>query len=194
MKRPKLTDKQLAFCREYVKNGYNATQAMISAGYKAASARVEGHRLLTNPNVKERIEHHKTHLEELLNISKSRIINEHKKLAFSSIAHLHNTWIERKDFDQLTDEERSTIAEIDTKIIKKVATEFKDGEFEAVPYEVEYVKIRLFDKQKALDSISKIMGYDAAQKVDLTTGGNVLPITEIVVKHSTIEDASTGGN
>jgi hypothetical protein len=38
-----------------IKNGGNATQAAIAAGYSESGARVEGHRLLTNANIQERI-------------------------------------------------------------------------------------------------------------------------------------------
>ena len=150
----KLTDKQLAFCREYVKNGYNGTQAVISAGYSSKGADVQAVQLLGNIKIKQRIDHHKQHLEELLHISKSKVLSEHRKLAFSSMAHLHNTWIERKEFDQLTDDQKECISEITTKVEKKNS---KTGE----AILDEWVKIKLYDKQKSLDAISKIMGYDA---------------------------------
>lgn len=43
------------FIREYLKD-LNATRAAIAAGYSENGARVQGVRLLTNPNVKKRIE------------------------------------------------------------------------------------------------------------------------------------------
>lgn len=153
MKR-KLTHKAAAFCREYVKNGYNATRAAIVAGYSKKTAGSIGHEILKKPEIQERIEHHKNHLEELLNISKSRVLSEHRKIAFSSIAHLHNTWIERKEFDQLTDDVVECIQEITSKVEKKPAA---TGEM----ITDELVRIRLYDKQKALDAIAKIMGYEA---------------------------------
>lgn len=159
MKGDKLTGKQQAFCREYVKNGYNGMQAAISAGYSKKGANVIASNLLTNINIKARVEHHKTHLEELLNLSKSRVLKEHMKIAMSSIAHLHNTWIERKAFEELTDDQKECIAEITTQ-----TRNIMSGE-QAV--EVEFVKIKLYDKQKALDSITKLMGYDAPVRSEL---------------------------
>ena len=162
MKGQKLTDRQQAFCREYVKNGYNGLQAAISVGYSKHTAKQIANENLTKPYIRERIDHHKNHLEELLNISKSRIINEHKKLAFSSIAHLHNSWIERKEFEQLTNDQKECIAEISTSVQKKNIGSYDQPEV----VDVEFVKIKLYDKQKALDSISKIMGYDAPMKFE----------------------------
>jgi len=156
-----LTGKELIFCAEYVRNGWNGSQAAISAGYAEGSARQEAQRMLTKVYIRERIEYHKTHTEELLNISRERIIKEHLKMALSSIAHLHNTWIERKEFESLTDDQKECIQEISTSIQKKNIGTAKHPEI----VDVEYIKIKLYDKQKSLDSISKIMGYDAPIKM-----------------------------
>lgn len=43
------------FCLEYAASG-NATQAAIAAGYSAQTARSQGNRLLTNVDIKARIE------------------------------------------------------------------------------------------------------------------------------------------
>lgn len=49
-----LTDKQRAFCEEYVIDS-NATQAFIRAGYAKGGARVNASKLLTNNNIKSYI-------------------------------------------------------------------------------------------------------------------------------------------
>lgn len=51
-----LNERQEAFCREYVANGFNATAACIKAGYSEDSAAVQGSQNLRNPKIKERIE------------------------------------------------------------------------------------------------------------------------------------------
>ncbi len=53
MKRP--NNRREKFVSEYVKDG-NATKAAIRAGYSAKSARVTGHRLLTNDALRQRLE------------------------------------------------------------------------------------------------------------------------------------------
>jgi phage terminase small subunit len=157
-----LTDKEKAFCIEYIKD-WNATRAAIAAGYSEHTAREIGCQNLAKIHIKEQIDWNKAHLEEVLNISKSKVLAEHFKIAFSSIAHLHNTWIERKDFEQLTNDQKECIAEIDTKVIRQVNKRTEELE------EIEYVRVKLYDKQKALDAISKIMGYDAPSKISLDT-------------------------
>jgi len=160
-KKRKLTYKEQAFCIEYVKNGYNATQAAIKAGYSERTARQIATENLSKPHIQEKVQHHKDHLEELLNISISLILSEHKKIALSSIAHMYDTWIERKEFEKLTDEQKACIQEISTK------TETFPT-LTGAPVQVDYVKIKLYDKQKALDAITKIMGYDAPVKAELS--------------------------
>lgn len=52
----KLTMKQKLFINEYLSNGFNATQAAISAGYSEKTARVIGQENLCKPYIKEEIE------------------------------------------------------------------------------------------------------------------------------------------
>ncbi|WP_424765704.1 terminase small subunit [Paenibacillus sp. sgz302251] len=52
----KLPEKQEVFIYEYFKNGFNATQAAIAAGYKEKTAYSSGNGLLKKTKVKEAIE------------------------------------------------------------------------------------------------------------------------------------------
>lgn len=172
----RLTAKQERFCYEYCMD-FNATQAAIRSGYSEKTAGVIGCENLTKPYIQSRIKEMQDKLAETAGVSKLRVLSEHMKLAFSSIAHLHNTWIHRKDFELLTDEQKSCIAEIDTKI--KTEYEYDpNNPKEKNPISVEYVRIKLYDKQKALDSISKMLGFDAATKIDLT----IPSLPDIIIK------------
>lgn len=155
-----LTDKQEKFCYEYCFD-FNATQAAIRAGYSENTARSIASQLLTKVNIQDRIKLMQDNLAETAGVSRLRVLSEHMKLAFNSIAHLHNTWIKLRDFEDLTDDQRACIAEISTQTRTQ-----KVGEEEFI--DVDYVKIKLYDKQKALDSISKMLGFDAPSKIDVT--------------------------
>jgi phage terminase small subunit len=167
-----LTEKQKAFCREYIRE-WNATHSYLVAYPNTKNentAGVEAFRLLRNPKIEEYITEIQKNREKLSGLSFLKVIEEHKKLAFSSIAHLHNTWIERKDFELLTEDQKTCIAEISTQVRKNT-----DGD--GTPIDVEFIKIKLYDKQKALDSISKMLGYDAPIKTAFTDkDGNNSPI------------------
>ena len=162
-----LNDRQEKFCYEYCLD-FNATRAAIKAGYSEKTARSIASTLLTNVNIQARIKKMQDNLAETAGLSRLRVLNEHMKMAFSSIAHLHNTWIERKDFEQLTEDQKACIAEIDTKI--RTEYEYNPESEERKPVRVEYVRVKLYDKQKALDSISKMLGFDAPTKIAVEVG------------------------
>jgi phage terminase small subunit len=179
-----LTDKQEKFCYEYCLD-FNATRAAISAGYSENSARSQASQLLTKLNIQNRIKEMQDNLAQTAGISRLKVLLEHQKLAFSSIAHLHNTWIERKEFELLTDIQKECIQEIDTKTQHKTVWEYNEDteKKDPVDYTVEYVKIKLYDKQKALDSISKMLGFDAPLKTEIDIKSLSLP-TIILKRHS----------
>lgn len=179
-----LTERNKIFCREYIFD-WNATRS-----YKTVypnikdddSAAAASSRLLSNVKIQEYIELIQKDLEKLAGISRMKVISEHMKMAFSSIAHLHNTWIERKEFESLTEDQRSCIAEIDTKI--KTEYEYNADSEKREPIRVEYVRIKLYDKQKALDSISKMLGYDAPIKTEVDIKSLSLPEITITTKNA----------
>lgn len=159
-----LTEKQKAFCREYIYD-WNATRAAKAAGYSEDTAFSIGAENLTKPLIQGYISEIQKDLEKVAGISRLQVINEHLKIARSSIAHLHLTWITRKDFENLTDDQKACIAEISTQVKRFIEYDIK-GEPNNV--EVEYVKIKLYDKQKSLDSISKMLGYNEAEKLSIS--------------------------
>lgn len=163
-----LTEKERAFCHEYIIDWNGARSARV-AGYSEKSCKEIAFQNLTKLHIKEYIASIRENIEEESGITKLRVIKEHEKLAFSSIAHLHDTWITRKDFEALTDDQKASISEIDTKVFKK---DIALGDEPTNIVDVEHIKIKLHDKNKALDSISKLLGYNLAEKVDLTTKGD----------------------
>lgn len=172
-----LTAKQEKFCYEYCMD-FNATQAAIRSGYSEKTAGVIGNENLKKPYIQSRIKEMQDNLAETAGISRLKVVSEHMKLAFSSIAHLHNTWIERKEFESLTDDQKTCIAEIDTKI--RTEYEYNADLKEKEPIRVEYVRIKLYDKQKALDSISKMLGFDAPTKMQVGIDIDNLP--DIIIR------------
>lgn len=176
-----LNEKQRKFCREYIRE-WNALRSYMVAYPKIKSynaAGVQANKILKNPHVQAYIAEIQKNLEEVAQVSRLKVINEHLKIAFSSIAHLHNTWIERKDFESLTDDQKACIAEIDTKI--KTEYEFDpENPKEKKAIKVEYIRVKLYDKQKSLDSISRMLGYDAPTKIAAALSFTDIP--EVIIK------------
>lgn len=163
-----LTEQQRRFCKHYAKC-LNGTEAYMKA-YDVSTddvAAASASRMLSNVKIIEYLEYLKTNIEEALDLSKLKVVQEHQRMAFSSIANLHNTWITRKEFDLLSEDEKACIQEISTKTQKLYANGSEIGE------EV-YVKIKLYDKQKSLESISKMLGYDSPTKVQFMGGVPVI--------------------
>lgn len=71
----KLTDKQQAFCIEYMKD-FNATQAVIKAGYSEKGAKTMGSQLLANINVASEIKRLQEKAGKKHHITKAVIIDE----------------------------------------------------------------------------------------------------------------------
>ena len=162
----KLTIKQENFCNYYVECG-NASEAYRRAfscdGWKDKSVWEKASALLSNVKVESRVKELQEERKEQSDITKDRILTELSNIAFSSIAHLHNTWIERKDFEMLTEKQKSSIKSISTKILKKNVGTNENPEI----IDVEYVKIELYDKIKAIERICKMLGYDEPTVLEL---------------------------
>ncbi len=161
----KLTPKQIIFCHEYVVD-WNASRACRVAGYSKNSANEQGCQNLAKLNIKEYIDFIQKDLAKLANVSALKNVQELSKIAYSSIAHLHNSWIDLKEFESLTDDQKSAIESIDTK------TEAVNLGEETLT--VKYVKIKLYSKTQALDMINKMLGWNAPIKTDLTSKGKEL--------------------
>lgn len=165
-----LNEKQKRFCYEYIKD-FNGTQAAIRAGYSKTSATSTSSEILSYPNVQDFLKTltDKTakKFEAKYDVTIERVNDEFAKIAFSSIAHLHNTWITRKEFEELTPDQKDCIQEIKTRV-KKYKTD--NGDI----VEDEEIQIKLYDKQRALENLGKHLGYyleDNKQKTPTIISG-----------------------
>jgi len=156
----KLTEKERIFCHQYIID-WNGARAAREAGYSEDTAKQ-----IAYENIKDDI-------EKEAGISKLRQINELAKIAYSSIAHLHNTWIELKDFELLTDEQKEAIESIETKIEAKQSYNFETDKKEMI--DVKYVKVKLYSKLNAIDQLNKMLGYNAPEKQEVNQTINVSP-------------------
>lgn len=168
----KLTAREECFCYQYVLH-LNATKACILAGYSEKTAYAAGSRLLKNVKVQEKIKYLKDNLAETAEISALRVLKEHEKIAFTDAGQLRDSWMSLKDFDLLSEEQKSIIQEITTK-------ETKYGK---------EVKIKLYDKQKSLDSITQMLGFNAPEKLEHTgkDGKDLIPPARILTKEEAAE-------
>ena len=158
-----LTDKQERFCLKYVEC-LNASEAYAfayecSPSMKRTTIAHRAAELLRLPHVQKRIEYLKNHLAEASGVSALRVLREHCRIAFADGTRLRTGWMTLKDFESLTDDERALVRSVETKT-RKVPTP------EGATVLEEWVKVTTYDKQKALDSIAAMLGYNAPQKIE----------------------------
>ena len=171
-KASKLTIKQEKFCNKYLECG-NASEAYRYA-YDCSkmsdnSVWCNASQLLADTKVAQRLEYLKSHLAEAAGITALQIIREHQKIAFSDATRIRNGWMSLKEFESLTDDEKACIRSVETKQTKRT-TPMGDEVID------EQVKITCYDKQKALDSIVSMLGYNAPEKIANTDSkGNDIP-------------------
>lgn len=167
-----LTIKQEKFCNKYLECGnaseayrfaYDCSNMSDNVIYNKASE------MLDKGEIRVRIDYLKSHLAEAAGISALQIIREHQKIAFSDATRIRDGWMDLKDFEALSEDEKACIKSIETKRTKRVTPMGED-------IIDEQVKITCYDKQKALDSIVNMLGYNAPAKVANTDSeGNDIP-------------------
>ena len=172
MAKASLTIKQEKFCNKYLECGnaskayryaYDCSKMSDNAIWNSASL------LMDDPKVTQRIDYLKNHLAEAAGITALQIIREHQKIAFSDATRIRNGWMSLKEFESLTDDEKACIRSVETKQTKRT-TPMGDEVID------EQVKITCYDKQKALDSIVSMLGYNAPEKIANTDSkGNDIP-------------------
>jgi phage terminase small subunit len=116
-------------------------------------------------------------------------LKEHEKIAFADAGQLRDGWIALKDFEALTEGQKACIQEVTSRQVKKV-----NDEGEVIVEE--WVKIKLYDKQKSLDSIKDMLGFDAPEKREITgrNGRDLFPCPITVEVIDKREDVRVNDN
>ena len=186
----KLSIKQENFCNYYLECG-NASEAYRRAyscsNMKDESINRKAVELLSNGKITARVRELQEEQKNKSDITKEKILDELSSIAFSSIADMHNSWIKRAEFDKLTSKQKSAIKCISTKILKKNIGTSDDPEI----VDVEYVKIELHDKLKAIERISKMLGWDAPEKFNVTSSKEEPIVIQVIDRREDIANADT---
>ena len=186
----KLSIKQENFCNYYLECG-NASEAYrraYSCNSKSDKAiGVDAFKLLNYPKITLRIKELQEEQKNKSDITKEKILEELSSIAFSSIADMHSSGIERSEFENLTSRQKSAIKSISTKILKKNIGTNDDPEI----VDVEYVKIELHDKLKAIERICKMFGWDAPEKLDVTSSKEEPIVIQVIDKREDVINAGS---
>ena len=175
-----LTEKQRIFCERYCTH-WNATKAAIEAGYSEKTANEQGSQNLAKLSVREYIKFIKDNAFEFAGISALRNAQELAKVAYGSGADIRKAWESLEEWEQLPDEVKATIAEVTTttRVIKTMGGDEETGA--SIIQAIESVKVKQYDKLKALEMLNKMGGYNAAEKVETSNpDGSLRPKTTII--------------
>lgn len=155
------TAKQQRFCEEYLID-LNATRAYKAVyGIKSDNiAAVNASKLLRNPKVKEFIAERQKDLSNKLQITQEMVLEGYRKLAFYDVRKFYDKKGKLIDVTKLDDE-----------------TAFALAGFEIA--EDNTKKIKISDRKGALDSISRVLGFNAPEKVDHTTKGKSINTSKL---------------
>lgn len=171
----KLTPKQQRFVDEY-QIDLNATQAAIRAGYATGkSAEVQGVRLLGNAKVAKAISDAQERRSKRLEVDADRILRELMRIGMSDVRKLFTEDGQLRLPNDFDDDIAAAIASIE------VVTHQQPGGSDKT--HIEHVhKIKLWDKNAALDKLMRHLGAYAPDKVDHSnTDGSMRPTTIEIV-------------
>lgn len=156
----KLTDKQKRFVQEYLVD-LNATAAARRAGYKDPNI---GRQLITKNNVSEEIAKRQVKLQNKLEITQEKVLQELAAIAFAN----------GSDFVTVT-----ATGLLDVKPTGKVPKE-KLPAIAGIKYtQVGSVEIKLHDKVKALELLGKHLGvFDEKRDTDKAEENNIFEVIE----------------
>lgn len=155
----KLNTKQQFFCKEYLID-FNATQAAIRAGYSKKTAGQIGESLLKKVETQRYISELKNKLSNKLEISLEKVVAEYAKIAFTDIRDYYDDDSLLKPIKDLSDNAAAALAGVE---VDQLWGASMDGKIQIG----ETKKIKRWDKVKALDSLCKVLGFNAAEKLEV---------------------------
>lgn len=146
----KLTNKQAAFCLEYMKD-FNGAQAAIRAGYSKKTAESQASRLLSKVKVQQKISELTEEALKRGDVEVDKWLRELKRLAFSDmrdIAEWNAKDVILKDSQEISDHAAACVKEV---------AETKDG-----------VRVKLASKEKSLEMLGRYFGLleHGAKEID----------------------------
>lgn len=147
-----LTDRQMLFCMHYVGEcKFNGAKAAEMAGYEPKNAASYAVYLLKNPNISQFIESLKNDLGRRIGISAEMIAQEMAKLAFFNIKDIMTVDGGIKPVFTMEDKDSAAISSIE------VFEEKAKDTGEVLGY---VKKVKLADKQRALEGLNVMLGYN----------------------------------
>lgn len=142
----------------------NAATAAIEAGYSPRTASRIGAELLARKDIREQLELARTREAEKESLTAGRVLEELRRISFSDARVLFDNHGNIRPITELTREQAACIQSIEA--VKK-NLQSGDNATDTV------LKVRLWDKTKALEMLSKHFGL-LTERVEVTLGSELL--------------------
>lgn len=163
-----LTEKEGLFCKFFV-NNRNATQAAIKAGYSPNTARSIGYENLTKPHIRAEVERLKAIRNQAIMLSEEDIVERYMRIAFADMTDFSEFGTE--DIPVLDDEGKQVVNDDGSlATYKRNYLNFKDhnqvdgGLICEISVGKQGMKVKLEDRQKALDWLSNYFNMNPSNK------------------------------
>ena len=174
-----LTDKQEAFCLEYLKD-LNATQAAIRAGYSEKTANAQAGRLLSNVSIQGRLSLLKSERSELTRIDAEYVLRRLKEIDELDIIDILSDDLSAfRPLKEWPKSWRTSINGLDMKTIIEGGDQ---------PVEALVQKIKWPDKTKNLELIGKHVNVGAWEKEKETHDDRPIGNIKIEVVGANVND------
>lgn len=162
-----LPEKHRIAAHYYVRD-WNLKQAMIKAGYSEAYATTSAYKVLDNTRFKQYVQYIQKDVAAEVGFSKIGLLTILWNQARANFGMVFDDWMTRRDFNEIREnnpEFIDALKEVQTRIEKG---KDKDGNI----VQTEWVKISLYDSQKAIELIFKAMGWTGPVAVKLDANIN----------------------
>lgn len=133
----------------------NGTKAAELAGYSQKSARAQASRLLTRRNIADAIAQRRERREILSDVSVARVLKEMARIGFADVRKLFNEDGSLKAFKDMDDDTAAALAAVD---VVEMAGGMKVDTEGASHVPMYTKKVKLWDKNSALEKIAKHLG------------------------------------
>jgi len=155
-----LTEKQRLFVAEYLKD-FNATRAAMAAGYSKSTAYSIGFNQLKKVEVQAEIKRQTEVLFDSIGLTQQRILMEYMKMAHADISDYLIFGQKEipviKNGEQLIDENGQPVTKLINYVDFKESSEVDTSLIQEVKQGKDGISIKLYDKQKAMDTLAKYM-------------------------------------
>ena len=157
-----MTDKQQLFIAEYLINGFNATQAAITAGYSEKTARSQANALLTNHDIRKTL---KDKIDSSLNVKKDVLEKQIIDKCVAIITASVTDYVDKRGF-------QTDWKGLDKRPIKSIERKLNaKGD--------ETIKIDLHDPKPYIDILGKYIDLAGAKSENTVIVNNISDTTKM---------------